>query len=157
MKFLLALLLPLMIISCSTQYSGNYSKIEYEAGACFGFCPMFKMTINEDRTAVFEAERFNFSRDTQSQEPEGTFTATIKQEDYNKLVALLNEINVNSLNAKYGNRNVTDLPTAYLRVDFKNGNSKEVEDYGKSGSEKLVELYDFIEELRFNQDWKKIK
>ncbi len=154
MRLLTALFALIFLSSCTVQNS-NYQTIEYEAGACFGFCPMFTMTINEDRTAVFKAERFNFSRSTESQEPEGTFTGTLKQEDYNKLISLLNEINVNSLNEKYGNRNVTDLPTADLRIAMKDGSKKEIEDYGKSGTEKLEELYKFFEDLRFSQDWTK--
>lgn len=154
MKYLI-LILAFMITSCTSQNNSKYSVIEYEAGPCFGFCPMFKMTINADRTAVFEAEKFNFSRDSNSAENEGTFTTTIKQEDYTKLLSLLNELNVNTLNSKYGNRNVSDLPTAYLRITHNDGSKKEIEDYGKSGSEKLEELYQFFEDLRFSQDWTK--
>lgn len=49
------------------------------------------------------------------------------------------------------------MPTSYLRVHFADGNSKQVEDYGKKGSEKLVEIYKFFEDLRNNQQWTKVK
>lgn len=162
MKYLFSLLTALLLFSCSTQKNtSKYSTIEYEAGACFGSCPIFKITINPDRTAVLEAEHFNFSKEFSKAEfskpREGTFKGTIKQEDYNKLVALLDNLDVKNLNDKYGNRNVTDMATSYLRVYFADGNSKQVEDYGKKGSEKLVEVYKFFEDLRNNQQWTKVK
>ena len=141
--------------------SSKYSTIEYEAGPCFGFCPIYKMTISEDRTAVLEAEHFNFSKGTTKDEfskpREGTFKATIKEEDYTKLTALLNDLDVKSLHDKYGSRNVTDLPTSYLRIKFADGTSKNTEDYGKRGSEKLIKLYQFFEDLKQNQSWEKVK
>ncbi|AZI22422.1 hypothetical protein EIH07_04885 [Chryseobacterium taklimakanense] len=160
MKLLLALSLGLLVTSC-TVAKNNYTKIQYEAGACFGFCPMFKLTINPDRTTVIEAEHFTFgegrSKDDFSKEKEGTFTSTIRQEDYNTLIKMLNKINIKSLNAKYGNRNVTDLPTSYLTVTFKDGTVKKVEDYGKHGTDELAELWMFLENLRKTQTWTKVK
>jgi len=162
MKYLFSLLTAFLLFSCSTQKnSSKYSTIEYEAGACFGSCPIFKITINPDRTAVFEAEHFNFSKGFSKGEfdkpREGTFKGTIKEADYNKLVALLNNLDVKNLDEKYGNRNVTDMATSYLRVNFADGTSKQVEDYGKKGNEKLVEVYKFFEDLRNNQQWSKVK
>lgn len=162
MKYLLSLIVAVFLMSCSTQKSqSKYSTIEYEAGACFGFCPIYKMTIQPDRTAVLEAEHFNFSKGTSKDEfskpREGTFTATIKEADYNKLVALLDGLDVKNLQDKYGSRNVTDLPTSYLRVKFADGTSKNTEDYGKRGSEKLIQTYQFFEDLKQNQEWTKVK
>lgn len=162
MRYILALCAFIFLFSCNTQKSNpQYSKIEYEAAPCFGFCPVFKITVNSDRTAIFEAEHFNFSnkpsKDEFSKPREGTFKGTIRQEDYNKLVGLMNDLNVKNLNDKYGERNITDLPTSYLRINFTDGTSKNVEDYGKRGSEKLSEVYRFFEDLRKNQQWTKIE
>ncbi|MCY0969928.1 DUF6438 domain-containing protein [Chryseobacterium wangxinyae] len=162
MKYLLSLFAAVLLISCSTQKSqSKYSTIEYEAGACFGFCPIYKMTIQADRTTVLEAEHFNFSKGTSKDEfskpREGTFTTTIKEADYNKLVALLDGLDVKNLQDKYGSRNVTDLPTSFLRIKFADGTSKNTEDYGKRGSEKLIKVYQFFEDLKTNQQWTKVK
>lgn len=162
MRYILALCAFVFLFSCSTpKNSTQYSKIEYEATPCFGFCPVFKITVNPDRTAIFEAEHFNFSnkpsKDEFSKPREGTFKGTIRQEDYSKLIGLLNNLNVKNLNDKYGERNITDLPTSYLRVNFTDGSSKNIEDYGKRGSEKLSEVYRFFEDLRKNQQWTKIR
>ncbi|WBV60144.1 DUF6438 domain-containing protein [Chryseobacterium camelliae] len=162
MKYLFSLLTALLLFSCSTQKNtSRYSTIEYEAGACFGSCPIFKITINPDRTAILEAEHFNFSKEFSKAEfskpREGTFKGTIKEDDYKKLTALLDGLAVQNLNEKYGERNITDLPTSYLRVNFTDGKSKNIEDYGKKGTEKLVEVYQFFEDLRHNQQWTKVK
>ncbi|CAD7799185.1 hypothetical protein CHRY9390_00447 [Chryseobacterium aquaeductus] len=162
MKYLFSLIAIVVLFSCQTQkMESKYSTIEYEAGACFGFCPIYKMTIQADRTAVLEAEHFNFSKGTTKDEfskpREGTFTATIKEADYNQLVALLNDLDVKNLQEKYGTRNVSDLPTSYLRIKLADGTSKETEDYGKRGSEKLIEVYQIFEDLKQNQQWTKVK
>ncbi|WP_312992945.1 DUF6438 domain-containing protein [Chryseobacterium flavum] len=161
MKYILGLCAFIFLFSCTSQKNNSkYSKIEYEATPCFGFCPVFKMTINPDRTAVFEAEHFNFndkpSKDEFSKQREGTFTGTIKEVDYNKLILLLDGLDVKNLNDKYGERNITDLPTSYLRITFPDGTSKNIEDYGKNGTEKLSEVYHFFENLRKNQQWTKV-
>lgn len=118
------------------------------------------MTINPDRTAVIEAEHFTFSKvrtkDEFSQPKEGTFTATIKESDYNKMIALLDGAKLKSLPDEYKNRNVSDLPTAFLRINFTDGTTKNIEDYGKSGTPKLREIYTFMEDLRLNQTWTKV-
>lgn len=162
MKYLLALCTFIFLLSCTSQKTNsNYSKIEYQTTPCFGFCPVFKMTINPDRTAVFEAEHFNFndkpSKDEFSKPREGTFKGTIKEEDYNKLIRLLDGLDVKNLNDQYGSKNISDLSTSYLRINFNDGSTKNVQDYGKRGSEKLSEVYHFFENLRKNQQWTKIK
>lgn len=163
MKYLLGLFTIIFLFSCSSQKmsTSKYSTIEYEAGACFGSCPIFKMTINPDRTAILEAEHFNFSKEFSKGEfdkpREGTFKTTIKEKDYKKLTVLLDDLNVKNLNEKYGTRNITDLPTSYLRIKFDDGSSKNIEDYGKRGSEKLIKLYKFIEDLKHNQQWEKVQ
>lgn len=162
MKYILSLCAFILLFSCTTQKTDSkYSTIEYKAGACFGSCPIFTMTINPDRTAVLEAEHFNFSKNFSkgefSEPREGTFQAVIKEADYKKLVALLNGLDVKNLQEKYGSRNITDLSTSYLKINFTDGTSKNVEDYGKRGSEKLREVYMFIEDLRHNQQWTKVK
>lgn len=149
----------MFILSCAPQNSSKYAKIQYEAGACFGFCPIFKITINPDRTAVIEAESNTFTKSNtrggSSEEREGTFTATLKEADYQKMITLLDGANLTSLKDEYKNRNVSDLPSSFLRINFSNGTSKNIEDYGKNGTPKLREIYDFMEGLTKTQTWTK--
>lgn len=160
MKFVLICIAAFLLTSCATAHDSNYSQIRYKAGPCFGFCPMFEMTINPDRSAVIEADRFTFERgnaQNATQAKEGTFKTNLRDADYSKLITLINDLNVKSLNTKNGNRDVTDLPTAYLTVKHSDGAVTAIEDYGKAGTEKLKNLYRFIEDLRFSQTWTKVK
>lgn len=161
MKYILSLCAFIFLLSCTTQKADSkYTTIEYEAGACFGSCPIFKLTIAPDRTAILEAEHFNFSKDFSkgefSKPREGTFKAVIKEADYQKIIVLLNDIDVKNLENNYGSKNISDLPSSYLRIGFTDGTSKNVEDYGKKGSEKLSKAYQFFEDLRHNQQWTKV-
>jgi len=70
---------------------------------------------------------------------------------------MLNDLKIKSLNSKYGNHNITDLPTSYLTVNYQDGTSKKIEDYGKNGTEKLKELWNFLEDLRKTQSWTKVQ
>jgi len=161
MKFFLIFLLPVLLYSCSPQKTSQYSQIEYEAGACFGFCPIFKITIQRDKTAVIEAERFTFAKGNSkadfSKPKEGTFKTTLTPENFQKLIQLLNGADLKSLKSEYKNKNVSDLPTAYLRIKYGDGTLKNIEDYGKNGTLKLDEIYQFIENLRFVEKWKKVE
>ena len=158
MKYLFALFAFSLMLNCSTtQNSVKYSNIVYEAGPCRGFCPTYKMTINEDRTAILEAEQFNFSQVRNPETSEGTFKGTIKQEDFNKLVAMLDSLNPKQLKAYYGNQNVSDLPTSFLKINFQDGTTKTIEDYGKNGTPELEKIYQFFEELKTSQSWTKIE
>jgi hypothetical protein len=49
------------------------------------------------------------------------------------------------------------MATSYLKLNFADNTSKTVEDYGKKGTDKLVEVYKFFEDLRHNQQWTKVK
>ena len=163
MNYLFSLFAAVLLFSCAAQKksSSPYAEIQYEAGPCFGFCPYYTMTIKADRTAVLEAEHFNFSeggsKEDFSKPREGTFTATIKKENYDELVNLLNALNVKALNDKYGDKRIMDASTSYLRITFSDGEKKQIQDYGKHGTEGLVELYQYFESLKKSQDWTKIK
>lgn len=161
MKYILTSLLGILLISCAPQTGAHYQQIKYEAGACFGFCPIFKLTINPDRSAVIEAERFTFSdgrtKDDFSGPHEGTFKTTLNQDDFDKIIGMLNDLKLKDLKNNYGSRNVTDLPTAKLEVKFADGTVKKIEDYGKNGTEKLNTLYKFLETLPKTQNWQKVQ
>lgn len=158
MKYLLSFFGFLLILNCSANKTPTkYATIQYEAGACFGFCPIYKMTINSDRTAIFEAKRFNFSRETSSDKEEGTFKGKINEDDYLKLISILDSLNPKDLKDFYGNKNVTDLPTSYLTLNYTDGSEKKIQDYGKRGTPDLQKLYLFFDELKTNQNWTKIE
>lgn len=136
----------------------HIEKIEFAAWPCYGTCPMYQMIIDSDRRAYFIASHFNFDRTHAgyTSKEEGVFITTVLQNNYNKLSALLDDINFTHLTEEYTVR-YTDAPSATLRITYNNGKIKTIRDYGKVGSYGLMTLYKMFDELRFNQEWKPCK
>lgn len=161
MKYLLSLLVVLGLMSCTTSQVSKYSKIEYEVGPCFGFCPIFKLTIDSERSAVLEAEHYNFSQGEGKSDldkpREGTFKSVISKEDYQKLIKLTDDANVKTLKDSYIDNRIMDASKSNLRVFFSDGTKKDIALSAGEKPEKLVALYTFITELKKNQKWEKVK
>ena len=149
------------LMSCATSQTSKYSKIEYEVGPCFGFCPTYKITIDSDRNAILEAERFNFtkggSKDDFSKPREGTFKAVISKEDYQKLITLANAADVKTLKNSYIDKQIMDASKVDLRVFFTDGTKKEIQLSAGEKPEKLIAFYSYIHELKKKQKWEKVK
>ncbi len=161
MKYILSLLVFVGLMSCTTSQTTKYSKIEYEVGPCFGFCPIYKITIDSNRNAILEAEHFNFSqgegRGDLDKPREGTFKSTVSKDDYDKLIALTDEANIKSLKDKYEDKQIMDASRTHLRVYFSDGGKKDIEISAGEKPEKLTKLYTYISELKQKQKWEKIK
>ncbi len=161
MKYLFSLIVSLGLMSCTTSQTANYSKIEYEVGPCFGFCPTYKITVNPDRNAILEAERFNFSeggsKDDFSKPREGTFKATISKEDYQKLVMLTDAADVKTLKDSYIDDRIMDASKINLRIDFADGSKKNIKLSAGEKPQKLIDLQKYIDELKRKQQWQKVK
>ena len=127
-------------------------KIEYQTSMCFGTCPKFRLEINENRKAVFDAE--NYNRETrESKEVQGKFETTIDEKYYSQLIDLLNYIDFPNLKDNYS-VNWTDDQSCTLKITYNNREIKEIKDYGLIGTYGLDRLYQLLFELRFNQNWK---
>ncbi|MCW4468152.1 DUF6438 domain-containing protein [Flavobacterium sp. MFBS3-15] len=133
-------------------------RIEYEAGPCLGTCPMFKMTINKDGAATFFAEYYNFSEgsDVDFNKPEGTFKTNLKNQEFEQLMNVLNYIDFKNLKNQYSVR-YTDAPIADITITYDNGKTKHIYDNGMKGTYGLRAVYGLLADLRFNQDWVKVK
>lgn len=154
MKYVFYLIALLNIVmSCQSVPKEDFSTIEYKSGACFGTCPIYTLILTSDRQATIKAEHFTFSKE--HGEIEGKFTSKISEENYQKLIELINKTKPSTWKEKYGNYQITDLPTAYLTLES-NSSKWQTQDYGKNGSPELKELWDFIDSLRTKEQWKKI-
>jgi len=134
----------IFLTNCSTSKS-NISKIEFQADACFGTCPIFTMVILNDGTATYDAKEYN--------KQEGQFKTTIRQKQLDSLIRLFQQVDFFDLKNNY-RAPMTDQPTYTLTVTLKDGKKKTIEDYGPSGPAGLERIYDFIFSLRNTQDWK---
>lgn len=123
----------------------NIQKIEYKTTMCFGTCPVFNLTIYSDRSAKYDALKFN--------KPNGVFNGTIDTKTYSELVGLLNYIDFPTLKDNYS-VNWTDDQTCTLKITYDNGETKTITDYGKIGTYGLDRAYNILFSLRQNQKWK---
>lgn len=138
----------------------NIEKIEYETEACFGECPIFKLTIYNNREAKLNAIEYNTSNPNLweyeiSQELKGKFKTTVDNKNYREIVGLLNYLDFPTLEDYY-HLSATDLSASKLTITYNNGKKKTISDYGKIGTLGLKKVYKLISNLRTNQEWENI-
>lgn len=131
-------------------------KIEYFTSPCYGTCPVFQLTLTEDKTGYFIPKLHNFSDDYDGQKDEGFFTTSVASEKYNEITALLTYLDFENLDDYYS-LSSTDHPGCTLRITYDNGHVKEIGNYGQEGTYGLMKVYQLLADLRFNQKWLKTK
>lgn len=143
-------------------------KIFFETEPCFGTCPVFTLELSKNGTSQFIAKTYNFINRNDSFEKierksrktfekgEGKFTTQIKASDFQKIETILGYINFPELQDDYS-VSWTDDQLSTLTITYDNGKIKKIKDYGLVGSYGLTTLYKTLFDLRFNQEWKKIK
>ncbi len=132
-------------------------KIEFETGPCFGTCPIFSLTLQENKKSRFKAIAYNFNDDWQKRDwnkNEGEFQTNLNKESWDELIEILNYIDFENLKNSYA-VNWTDDQSVELKIYYDNGKVKEINDYGLIGTFGLSILYHKLFEIRKNQDWKK--
>jgi len=120
------------------------AKLSFSTTMCFGTCPVFELDILADGTAEYHAQKYN--------PEEGVFKGKIDGNELTRLFALIKYINVRKLSDNY-RVNWTDDQTCYLKVKYKNGMTKSIQDYGLIGTFGLEHLYNILFALRASQTW----
>ena len=126
-------------------------KIEYQTTICFGTCPQFDISIENDRSAVFKALAYNWESSS-SKEIKGTFKTILKSDAFDEITGLLNYVDFPGLKDDYA-VNWTDDQTCTLTITYDGGKVKKISDYGLIGTFGLDRLYQLLFALRFNQHW----
>lgn len=137
-----------LLAGCATgkmKNADNIEKVELSTSPCFGACPVFDMEIEGNGNAEYDAKRFN--------PVQGKYKAVIRKEQMDSLFGLIGKAKLMSLPNEY-TQQITDMPTYRLSVQFRDGKSKSISDYGPMGPESLKEVYKFIFSLRDSQSWK---
>lgn len=120
------------------------SKLSFSTTMCFGTCPVFELVILADGTAQYNAIKYN---------PEqGNFEGKIDSKLLAKLFGLVEYLNLRDLRDRY-QVNWTDDQTCNLKVEYKNGVTKSIQDYGLVGTFGLQRLYNMLFALRASQTW----
>jgi Domain of unknown function (DUF6438) len=124
--------------------------ISFETSSCFGPCQAFKMFINSDSSAKYIALPGLYDNKS------GKFKTKIKPKQYEEIIGFIGYLNVTKLKDNY-RLLASHQPTSITIINFEDGTSKKISDYGKQGTLGLYNLYKMFFNLRENQIWKKIK
>ncbi|HEX2488543.1 MAG TPA: DUF6438 domain-containing protein [Blastocatellia bacterium] len=126
-------------------------KITLERTECFGFCPVYKLTITADGSVVFEGRRFV--------KQEGVTISSVSPERLKQLMAEFDRVNFFSLEDDYSEIRLscpTDQPSAVTSIRIK-GKSKTVNHYLGCLEPKvpkgLTELENKIDEIVNTAQW----
>jgi Domain of unknown function (DUF6438) len=126
--------------------------ITLERTECFGFCPVYKLTITADGAVVFEGRRF-------VKQEGATIKSAISQERLKQLIAEFDRVKFFSLEDDYSEIRLscpTDQPSAFTSIRI-NGKSKRINHYLGCGEPKvpkeLTELETKIDEIVNTAQW----
>lgn len=121
-----ALLLLAFAVHAQDKTSSKKDVITLERGACFGTCPIYKVSVTSDGLVTFEG--FNYTK------IKGKVTGRIKARDFKKLVKEFEQIRYFSLDDTYepGQPNcdpaATDMPGVKSSIQLK-GKTKSISHY----------------------------
>ncbi|MFP9116666.1 DUF6438 domain-containing protein [Flavobacterium sp. RNTU_13] len=134
----------------------DIEKIEYTTTPCNGECPLFSIIIHENGDAIFAANKYNYTLPWQKGKLiSGTFKTTIKDENLEELITILNYTDFPNLKDNYNVPWTCDR-SGVLKVTYNDGQTKTIDDYGVQGTYGLRKLHSLFHELRTNQNWKLI-
>jgi hypothetical protein len=89
----------------------------YQRTACFGRCPVLKLSLYKSGLMVYEAIKWA--------EPEGLWFAWTDEATMSEIMATAEDIDFFSLDDEYDQSNVTDLPSTLYTIN-KGGNHKKI-------------------------------
>ena len=105
----------------SSKDTDQITEVTLERTACFGTCPVYKVTLRSDGTILYEGREFV--------EMKGTYKGQVY--GFDRLARLIISQGYFNLKDKYS-INATDLPSAVTSV-VRDGKRKTIVDYGGTG------------------------
>lgn len=120
------------------------TEVTLERTACFGPCPIYKVTLRRDGTATYEGQQFV--------ERKGTYNGTIY--GFERLAQLIESRGYFNLKENY-TINATDLPSALTSV-VRAGRRKTITNYGDQGPVELWGIETAIDGIVANTKWQKV-
>ncbi len=128
--------------SASSTTSVQLPAYEFYRGACFGTCPVYRISVYPDRHAIYEAIRFT--------KQQGLLTAQLSEEDYDALQASFTNPDFNTYEDFYDSQ-IADLPM-YVISQFSE-NNKETSKYNLDAPEGLKKISSIFERLDTTVNW----
>lgn len=120
-------------------------EVSLERGACYGTCPVYKVTLKRDGTAIYEGKRFV--------ERQGTYTGNIYS--FDRLAQFIEAEGYFKLKDDYS-INVTDLSTTTTSVVRAGGQRKTISDYAGAGPIELWAIETAIDGVVAHTKWQKV-
>lgn len=120
-------------------------KLSISKNPCFGSCPVYIIDILKNGKIYLNA------KDHVKNDLKGNYVAKLTAEDKKILSAL----DLKGLKDKYGERNVSDLPSTDIEISFTGGSIQKTNDYGNHGTPELEKLYALIDSFIANKKWEK--
>ncbi|UCD09975.1 MAG: hypothetical protein JSU79_04865 [Dehalococcoidales bacterium] len=120
--------------------------ITLERTACYGFCPIYSLTIHGDGTVIYEGKDFV--------ETVGRVETVISTEKVEQLISEFEKVNYDSLKDTYTEKTITDAPSVITSIT-RNGKTKTIEHYHGdfNAPEELTNLEDKIDEIVNSEQW----
>lgn len=150
--WLLLLLLVGLLAACNGGTAGQdggatVETITLERQPCFGFCPVYTVTIHGDGRVEYNGTDFV--------EVTGPQTATIDPAAVQSLADRMTAAGYFDWNDAYINQEVTDNPYAITSITLSDGTTKRIEHYygDFSAPEALTELEALIDETANTAPW----
>lgn len=110
---------PYVTRGLNTERPADYDSFTLERTACFGFCPVYTVAVNERDILVFKGERY-------VAETGGAVSKRLPKGSFEKLVAIAKAHDFASYDAAYPNADgsncpqmPTDMPSVVLSYDAK--------------------------------------
>lgn len=154
-RYLIALTFSVIVILSLTGCVGKYTNgepnyedmvITLERTPCYGFCPVYKLTIQGNGNVVYEGEDFVKTK--------GIMEISIPKAKIDQLVEEFERVGYFSLNNYYTERTITDAPSVITSITV-DGKTKTIEHYHGDfdAPEELTELEDAIDEIVNSDQW----
>lgn len=121
----------------------DFKQIKITTSPCFGTCPIFEMTVNNNKQAMLNAKQYN--------KIEGIYKSEIDVKIFTELTGLLDYLNIDSLKNNYA-ISWTANPSIDTEIQY-NNSIKKIHDYGLEGSFGLIRLYEILYNLKTTQYW----
>jgi len=119
--------------------------LSFERTLCFGTCPAFKITINNDGTCYYEGFKFV--------DRLGKFKANISKEQMKEIQKEAERIGFFSMKDKY-DATVTDVPSVITMISGPNGKKEIMNRF--DGPQELRSFEDYLDSILLNLDWKSL-
>lgn len=123
----------------------DFQKLVFSTTRCYGRCPVFKVEIDRNRLARYEAIEFPSKT--------GVLKTTIDPKSHQDLWALLGYINFMQIPGNQHHLNI-DLSTYTLTVTDAAGHTKTIQDSDLTRNPGLHQIFDLLLRLPDTQSWK---